>query len=88
MFQDETLYRRPMVLHVPAAMAWVRGLITTSAAFTTSVVSGFGYSMERSIPISSIAATTAGLISFAGVLPAERTWTPPCAWRSSKLAAI
>lgn len=42
---------------------------TTSAASTTSVVSGWGTSLERWSPASSIAAITTGLISPAGVLP-------------------
>lgn len=42
---------------------------TTSAASTTSAVSGWGTSLERWSPASSIAAITTGLISPAGVLP-------------------
>ncbi len=42
---------------------------TTSAPSTASVVRGFGNSFDRSRPSSSIAATTAGLISFVGRAP-------------------
>src|SRR5688572_27659154 len=41
-----------------------------------------------SMPSSAIAATTAGLTSSAGALPADRTRTRPSARRSSKAAAI
>src|SRR4029077_15003091 len=62
-------------------------VITTSAALTNSSVSGLGNSWLMSIPISRIASTTIGLSSFAGVLPAERTWTLPAArWFSSPAA--
>ena len=52
---------------------------TTSDPSTASVVRIFGTASDRSIPISAITATTAGLISSAGVLPAERTTTLPAA---------
>src|SRR5919197_2120860 len=61
---------------------------TASAARTTSSVKGLGNSLDRSMPHSSIAATTAGLIRSAGSEPAERTWTLPLAWWSSSAAAI
>src|SRR3990170_2312607 len=61
---------------------------TTSAASTASVSSFFGTSAETSIPSSAIAATTEGLSSAAGALPAERTRTRPRAWCSSRAAAI
>jgi hypothetical protein len=51
-------------------------------------VSAFGRSDEMSMPASAIAATTDGLTSFAGVLPAERTRTSPSAYRSRNAAAI
>src|SRR5690349_4407106 len=63
-------------------------LMTTSAAWTASSVSAFGNSLDRSIPTSSMAARTAGLISSAGAEPAERTCTRPGAWWSSSAAAI
>ncbi len=41
--------------------------------------SGLGNSREMSMPISAMAATTAGLIVSAGAEPAERTTTLPAA---------
>src|SRR6266568_2898955 len=61
-------------------------VITTSAAWTLSLVSGLGNSWDRSRPISSMTATTAGLIESAGVEPAERTVTLPPAWWCSRAA--
>src|ERR1700690_3889702 len=63
-------------------------VITTSAARTTSSVSGFGNSSLMSIPSSVMASTTAGLISSAGVLPAERTWIRPRDRSLTRPAAI
>jgi hypothetical protein len=48
-------------------------VMTASASRTASSVSPLGTAVERSMPASRIAATTAGLASLAGVLPAERT---------------
>ncbi len=42
-------------------------MITASAALTTSSVSGFGNSFDRSTPTSAIASTAAGLISIGRV---------------------
>src|SRR5918992_1982440 len=61
---------------------------TASAARTTSSVSGLGNSSCTSRPSSASASTTAGLISSAGWLPAERTWTRPSARMFSRAAAI
>jgi hypothetical protein len=56
-------------------------VMTTSDARTASVVRIFGFSAEMSIPSSSIASRTAGLIWAAGSEPAERTSTaPPDRW--------
>ena len=63
-------------------------VITTSEARTTSSVSGFGYSLVRSSPISDIAATTAGSSSEAGREPADRTRILPLASTVSRAAAI
>src|SRR5918992_661678 len=63
-------------------------VITASAARTNSSFKGLGNSLDRSMPHSSIAATTAGLIWSPGSLPAERTWTLPLAWWSRRAAAI
>src|SRR4249920_284669 len=63
-------------------------VMTASAALTNSSVRGLGNSRDRSMPHSSIAATTAGLIWSPGALPAERTWTLPLAWWSRRAAAI
>src|SRR4029453_16585820 len=63
-------------------------VMTTSAARTNSSVRGLGNSRDRSMPHSSMAAATAGLIWSAGAEPAERTWTLPLAWWSSRGAAI
>ena len=51
-------------------------VMTTSAARTTSSVSGFGNSWAMSMPSSAMAATTAGLISSPGSDPADRTSHP------------
>ena len=48
-----------------------------SEASTASVVRIFGVSAEMSIPSSSSASRTAGLIDSAGADPAERTSTAP-----------
>src|SRR5205823_9659885 len=50
--------------------------------------SGLGASFERSIPTSAIPSRTAGWISAAGALPAERTSIRPPAYRLSRPAAI
>src|SRR5215467_12427162 len=63
-------------------------VMTTSAAWTWSVVSRLGNSRERSRPISAIAATTAGFSSAAGWEPADVTRIRPAAWRSRRAAAI
>ena len=63
-------------------------MITTSAAFTTSSVSGFGNSSLMSTPSSLIASITAGLISSAGAEPAERTWIRPSERSLTSPAAI
>ena len=47
-------------------------VMTTSAVRTAPSVSGLGNAAERSRPISAIPAITTGLISLAGVEPAER----------------
>src|SRR5512132_4398623 len=61
---------------------------TTSARSTEASRSGLGSSRDRSTPTSAMAATTAGLRASAGSDPAERTWTLPLAWWSSRAAAI
>src|SRR4029453_18073274 len=63
-------------------------VMTASAARTNSSVRGLGNSRERSMPHSSMAATTAGLSLSPGADPAERTWTLPLAWWSRRAAAI
>ena len=63
-------------------------MITTSAARTTSSVSGFGNASLMSTPSSAITSTTAGLISSPGALPAERTWTRPSERSVTSPAAI
>src|SRR3954452_15612579 len=65
-------------------------VITTSDWRTAASVSDFGVApaAPRSMPISIMAATTAGLISSAGAVPAERTITRPGAWWSRRAAAI
>src|SRR5213593_1861191 len=61
---------------------------TTSASRAISPVSRLGKAFVTSRPISAMAATTEGLISAAGAVPAERTRTrPPARW-SSRAAAI
>ena len=49
---------------------------------------GMGAVGVRSMPSSAIASTTAGLISSAGAVPAERTTTRSPAWWASRAAAI
>ena len=56
-------------------------VMTTSLAWTASVVSTFGLSAVMSMPSSAIASTAAGFTSSAGAEPADRTSTaPPDRW--------
>jgi hypothetical protein len=67
---------RPVLVSLPGIYGQASPqpiVITTSAARTTSSVSGLGNSSDVSMPSSAIASTTAGLISSAGELPAVRT---------------
>jgi hypothetical protein len=82
----EELARRVAEIPVEVALAGVdrAGVIvsmvmTASASRTASSVSPLGTAVERSMPASRIAATSAGLTSLAGVLPAERTGARPAA---------
>ena len=63
-------------------------VMTTSAALTTSSVSGFGYASDRSTPRSVMACATRGLIASAGADPAERAWMRPLERRARRAAAI
>src|SRR5664280_1594804 len=63
-------------------------VMTTSLAWTASVVSTFGVYSEMSMPTSRMASTTAGSTCSAGRLPAERTSTAPAARAVRKPAAI
>jgi hypothetical protein len=68
--------------------AYVTEIRTTSAASAWPGASGFGTSAAMSIPISAIAATTAGFTALTGSDPAEVTRTRPAAARASRAAAI
>src|SRR4051812_6095489 len=65
-------------------------VITTSDARTAASSSSFGWapSARRSMPISAMASTTAGLMSSAGADPAERTTMRSPAWWVRRAAAI
>src|SRR3954454_4678706 len=65
-------------------------VMTRSDALTAASVRVFGVApaASRSMPSSSIASTTTGLMASAGAVPAERTMTRPLAWWSRRAAAI
>src|SRR3954451_16645751 len=63
-------------------------VMTTSEAWTASVVRTFGFWSEMSMPASAIASTAAGLTASLGAEPAERTSTRSPARAVRKPAAI
>src|SRR5664280_156860 len=63
-------------------------VMTTSLAWTASVVRSFGVCSEMSMPTSCMASTAAELTWSVGRLPAERTSTAPAARVARKPAAI
>src|SRR3954447_19769488 len=63
-------------------------VMTTSEAWTASVVRIFGFWSEMSMPTSAMACTAAGLTASLGAEPAERTSTASPAREASQPAAI